>query len=126
MTPDRPIPPRPQNVNARPAVPQPAEAPTVEPVRSVVTFTLHALIEDFPFDVQFTGSADLLKATVARLKELGAVPPTVAARQAVEAERQREAPICEFHGPLKESTKRPGTWYCPAKMGDGSYCKSKA
>lgn len=127
MATDRPIPPRPQNVNARPAT-QPAEAPApaVEPVRSVVTFTLHALIEDFPFDVQFTGSADLLKATVARLKELGAVPPTVAARQAVEAERQREAPICEFHGPLKESTKKPGTWYCPAKMGDGSYCKSKA
>ncbi len=44
-----------------------------------MTFTLHALIEDFPFDVQFAGSADQLKATVARLRELGAVPPTARA-----------------------------------------------
>jgi hypothetical protein len=96
------------------------------PRKPTVTFTLHALVDDFPFDVQFSGSADLLKGTVARLKELGAVPPTVAARQAVEAERQREAPVCQYHGPMKESTKAPGTWYCPAKMGDNSYCKSKA
>ncbi len=34
--------------------------------------------------------------------------------------------VCEYHGPMKESTKRPGSWFCPAKMGDGSYCKSKA
>jgi hypothetical protein len=25
---------------------------------------------------------------------------------------------------MKESTKAQGTWYCPAKMADGSYCKS--
>jgi hypothetical protein len=35
-------------------------------------------------------------------------------------------PICEYHGPMKASSKAPGTWYCPQKMGDGSYCKSKA
>ncbi len=36
------------------------------------------------------------------------------------------AHVCQYHGPMKESTKRPGTYFCPAKMGDGSYCKSKA
>ena len=84
------------------------EAP-VEPAVELprVTFTLHALIEDFPFDVQFAGSADQLKATVARLRALGAVPPTPAARAAVAAEKAREAPRCEFHGPMKESTKAP-------------------
>jgi hypothetical protein len=34
-------------------------------------------------------------------------------------------PPCAYHGPLKASTKAPGTWYCPAKMADGSYCPSR-
>ena len=128
------VPPPKPNVNARRGAPAPAAptAPTAPadeapaPPKPPATFTLHALIDDFPFDVQFTGSADQLQATVARLRELGAVPPTPAARAAVEAEKARTAPVCEFHGPMKESTKAPGTFYCPAKMGDGSYCKSKA
>lgn len=98
------------------------------PVRHVekpaATFTIHALIDDFPFDVCFTGSAEQLAATIKRLRDLGAVPPTPAARADVEAEKERSAPVCEFHGPMKESSKRPGTFYCPAKMGDNSYCKS--
>ena len=100
-------------------------APAPAPARPAATFTIHALIDDFPFDVSFTGSADQLAATVQRLRDLGAVPPTLAARAAVEAEKERSAPVCEFHGPMKESSKRPGTYYCPAKMGNGDYCKSK-
>jgi hypothetical protein len=34
-------------------------------------------------------------------------------------------PTCKWHGTMKESTKAKGTWYCPAKMGDGSYCKER-
>jgi hypothetical protein len=34
-------------------------------------------------------------------------------------------PMCQWHGAMKESTKAKGTWYCPAKMADGSYCKSR-
>lgn len=97
-----------------------------KPVKPMPMFTLHALIDDFPFDVQFSGSVDQLAATVKRLRELGAVPPTIAARAAVQEERERAAPVCEFHGPMKESSKRPGTYYCPAKMGNGDYCRSKA
>lgn len=37
-----------------------------------------------------------------------------------------DAPVCEFHGPMKQSTKAPGSWFCPSKMGNGEYCKSKA
>lgn len=33
---------------------------------------------------------------------------------------------CTLHGPMKESSKRPGTWYCPAKLSDGSYCQATA
>jgi len=36
-----------------------------------------------------------------------------------------QTPRCQWHGAMKESTKAKGTWYCPAKMGDGSYCKSR-
>lgn len=32
-------------------------------------------------------------------------------------------PTCPHHGPGKESTKAPGTWYCTKKMADGSYCR---
>ena len=36
------------------------------------------------------------------------------------------APTCAYHGAMKPSTKKPGSWYCPAKMADGSYCQEKA
>jgi hypothetical protein len=35
------------------------------------------------------------------------------------------APMCQYHGPMKRSTKFNG-WYCPSKMGDGSYCKEQS
>jgi hypothetical protein len=34
-------------------------------------------------------------------------------------------PLCLYYGAMKESTKAKGTWYCPAKMADGSYCKAR-
>jgi hypothetical protein len=36
-----------------------------------------------------------------------------------------ETPVCLYHGPMKASTKAVGTFYCPSKMGDGSYCKER-
>jgi hypothetical protein len=36
-----------------------------------------------------------------------------------------QRPVCPWHGAMKESTKAKGTWYCPAKMADGSYCKAR-
>jgi len=36
-----------------------------------------------------------------------------------------QTPVCAWHGAMQESTKAKGTWYCPAKMADGSYCKSR-
>jgi hypothetical protein len=81
-------------------------------------------MDGFPLDIQFQGSADQLPVTLARLRELGAVPPGRAAAAAAEA--AREAPVCPYHGPMKESTKAPGTFFCTKKMGDGTYCKEKA
>jgi hypothetical protein len=36
-----------------------------------------------------------------------------------------QPPVCQWHGTMKESTKAKGTWYCPAKRGDGSYCQER-
>ncbi len=36
-----------------------------------------------------------------------------------------QTPVCQWHGAMKESVKAPGTWYCPSKMGDGSYCHER-
>jgi hypothetical protein len=95
------------------------------PKKPAPTFTIHAILDDFPLDISFSGTADHLKATVARLREIGAVPPTPAARQAIAEEKAREAPVCQYHGPMKESTKAPGAYFCTKKMGDGSYCKER-
>lgn len=100
-----------------------AAAPSPKPP---AVFEIQALLDEFPVTVTCEGTAEVLKATVKRLREIGAVPPTPAARAEVAAEREREAPVCQWHGPMKESLKAPGTWFCTKKMGDGSYCKSKA
>ena len=36
-----------------------------------------------------------------------------------------EPPKCLYHGPMKASTKAPGTWYCTKKNFDGSYCRER-
>lgn len=41
------------------------------------------------------------------------------------AQVQAGPPICEFHGAMKESTAKPGTFFCPKRMGNGEYCKSR-
>lgn len=61
---------------------------------------LHTFLEQFPTEAQST-----------------IVTPHAPAPQS--------APICQYHGAMKASAKAAGTWYCPAKMGDGSYCKSR-
>lgn len=36
-----------------------------------------------------------------------------------------ETPTCLYHGPMKASTKAPGTFFCTKKLADGSYCPSR-
>ena len=56
-----------------------------------------------------------------------AAAPTSAGETRREAERTPAdaTPTCPTHGPMKASTKAPGTWYCTKKLYDGSYCKSR-
>ena len=90
-----------------------------------VKFVISAYKDGFPFTVEIVGTVEQLDRVIERLKAIGATEPTPSAIHAVESEREREAPICQYHGPMKESTKRPGSFFCPKRMGDGSYCKEK-
>ena len=109
--------------------------PTTQ-ARPLPTFTITAILDDFPFTVEFSGSADQLAATVKRLREIGAVPPTPQARAAAAAEAARAAPACDcpecdkFGKAMTPSQKAPGTYYCTGRTGfrEGKpvYCRSKA
>jgi hypothetical protein len=50
---------------------------------------------------------------------------TQGAASAPPAQTPASAPICPVHGPMKESSKAPGTWFCSKKLFDGSYCKER-
>jgi hypothetical protein len=41
------------------------------------------------------------------------------------AQAPASAPICPVHGPMKESSKAPGTWFCSKKLFNGSYCQER-
>ena len=78
-------------------------------------------------DIQFTlrdasGTAllDKLDTVLNRLEKMGAQPSKASSEAAV----TDAPPICPFHGPMKRSNKFAG-FYCPKKMGDGSFCKEK-
>lgn len=44
---------------------------------------------------------------------------------AAPAQAPGEPPKCLYHGPMKASTKAPGTFFCTKKLADGSYCPSR-
>jgi hypothetical protein len=49
----------------------------------------------------------------------------VEATALVQAPTAPPPPVCPWHGRMKESTKAQGTWYCPGKMADGTYCQER-
>jgi hypothetical protein len=87
------------------------------------TFTINATIDGFPVQITVEGKADVLRGMIDRLKAIGATPPVENSLTMVNKISTADAPICEYHGAMRQG--RHG-WFCPKKMGDGSYCKSKA
>jgi hypothetical protein len=88
-------------------------------------FTIMASIDGFPVSVEVEGKADVLRSMIDRLKAIGAEPPVASAPAPAQSEptKNEDTPVCEFHGKMKMGNYG---WFCPKKMGDGSYCKSKA
>lgn len=132
------------------ASPQPAipATPPAQPAPAPVTFSEAPSSINLRFDykgyegIQLTlrdvsGSQLLhkLDAVLGKLEAMGATPtaerkrggqPQTSESSAPAADEAGAPPVCQYHGPMKPSTKKAGSWYCPAKMGDGSYCKSKS
>jgi hypothetical protein len=90
-------------------------------------FVVNVILRGFPVAVEFDGRAGDLRAIIDRLLEHGAEPPTTLSNKSdsgLSGQTSDDAPVCEFHGKMKRSNH--GGWFCSRKMGDGSYCKSKA
>jgi hypothetical protein len=72
-------------------------------------------------DASGVGLLDKLNLVMDRFEKIGITP---SAAKTTAAGPVNEAPICEYHGPMKRNNRNNG-WFCPKKMGDGTYCKSK-
>jgi hypothetical protein len=110
----------PANSQATSAQPQAVPAtPTPSLPEAPASVNCHILLAGRQVQVTLrdTDESRLLARLAALLRQYPpAQPPTQAAAQ---------TPVCQWHGAMKESTKAKGTWYCPAKMADGSYCQSR-
>jgi len=63
---------------------------------------------------QMSALANELKALREQLAQVATAPAASA----------DNPPKCKYHGAMKPS-KKPGAWYCPKKLADGSYCDQK-
>lgn len=105
--------------------PAPAPTPAALP-EAPASVNAHLLIEGHTVQVTLrdTDEARLLVRLAALLTRY---PAACGGKTKGEtpAQTQGETPICPVHGPLKQSTKAPGTWFCSKKNFDGSYCQSR-
>lgn len=100
-----------------------ATSPT-SPSRLTIDFAIDGFPCHLEIEVNAADFAQRVDRAVKTIAAAGGVPPVMLT--STPSSPPSDTPVCEFHGPMKESTKRPGTFFCPSKMGDGSYCTSKA
>ncbi len=90
-------------------------------------FTINAVLRGFPITVEGEGRAGDLKFIVERLLDAGAEPPkTSNATLPVSETKAAGAPLCPTHNTPMKASQKPGTFFCPKKNEDGSYCRHKA
>lgn len=108
------------NVTAMPAQTQPANHPAVK-------FTVVCELDGFPVTIEGEGRADQLRGVIDRLKSIGAKPAAAAASiPSPSPAAQSGPPLCPVHGKPMKPSRKPGSFFCPQQMPDGSYCQSKA
>jgi hypothetical protein len=89
-------------------------------------FTITAVVDGFPVSIEAEGNAGSLRALVAKLREIGAEPPATVQTPA-QPTKPAGVPVCPVRNTqMKVSSAKPGSYFCPKKNEDGSYCKSKA
>lgn len=85
-------------------------------------FRITASIKGFPVEIAFEGKAENLLALIERLEKIGACPPSSIAPAAA----SRPVPVCPVHNKPMKPSKKPGSFFCPGRNADGSYCDEKA
>ena len=94
---------------------------SVTPSRLTIDFMISGYPCHLELEVNAADFAQRVQRAVQTIAAAGGtVPVTLTAAPSTPPS---DTPVCPYHGAMKESTKRPGTWFCSHKMGDGSYCK---
>jgi hypothetical protein len=86
--------------------------------------TVRLTIAGYP-DVLFTLRDYSEHRLLTRLETLLQRFPLEPKAQASTPPAPSQAPVCQWHGAMKESVKAKDTWFCPAKMADGTFCKER-
>src|SRR5215831_13566275 len=94
---------------------QPMNNANVTPIESKQTatpakFTVSAVIDGFPVQVEVEGRADAVKILIDKLKAIGAEPP-----QKPEPTKAAGVPTCPVHGSQMKPGRKPGSYLCPKK-----------
>lgn len=91
-------------------------------------FTISAMIDGFPVQVEVEGRADNLRAMIDRLKAIGVEPPQSSTpAQAAQGEpTKKSAPVCPLHRTPMKASRKPGSFFCPRRADDGDFCPEKA
>jgi hypothetical protein len=87
-------------------------------------FIINAEVEGFPVVIEVEGKADALETMIARLKDIGAVPP--ASKPGAKTESKSGAPLCPIHNSPMKASRKPSAFYCAKKAEDGEYCRETA
>ena len=122
---------RPQRAAAGPArrasclqSPRPCPKPIPPRERSGMRLEAQVVIDGRQVKVALWGPDDA--DVQARLeKVLQQYPLPQSASPQGQPQGQGETPQCKYHGPMKASTKAPGTFYCTKKNFDQSYCRER-
>ncbi|MCI0338812.1 MAG: hypothetical protein L0226_14650 [Acidobacteria bacterium] len=96
---------------------QPAQQPAPS-----ARFKITVELDGFPVEIEAEGKADSLKTLIERLKTIGAQPPQAKAS----AKPAGGVPVCPIHNKPMKASQKPGTFFCPRRLDDGSYCREKA
>ena len=106
------------------------EAPTnavhAPEAATAVSLTVHAELDGWPVDIALSLAPARLGAALRRLEALG-YQPRAAIAPVAPAASVASPPTCPVHGVarVRESERKPGTYFCSAKHADGSYCREK-
>lgn len=94
-------------------------------VMSPAGYPITITLNDMKLDQLDDALATLLERGYMPAEVPSVLPPPPNAQGA--APQAGGTPTCPYHGPMKESTikGKEGTYYCPKKMADDTYCKER-